>query len=87
MPIYLVKVPGGRICLGGVHATQGDGEMIGHTVDVPDRVTLKVELVKGLQPDGTTLFPLLEDPSFLARRLSAEKWNRDAGQRTGNDGG
>jgi hypothetical protein len=47
--------------------------MTGHTVDVPDRVTLKVELVKGLQPDGTTQFPLLQDPSLLVRPLSGEE--------------
>jgi acetamidase/formamidase len=65
-----VKVPGGGIYLGDMHALQGDGEIAGHTCDVAGTVTLQVELLKGLGLDGPVLFPVAEDLPFLARPLS-----------------
>ena len=32
-----VKVPGAGIYFGDMHAMQGDGEIAGHTMDVPER--------------------------------------------------
>src|SRR6185312_8093971 len=66
-----VKIPGGGVYLGDMHAMQGDGEIAGHTADVAGTVTLQVEVVKGLGIDGPVLFPLEEDLPFLARPLSA----------------
>ena len=66
-----VKVPGGGVYLGDMHALQGDGEIAGHTADVSGTVTLQVEVLKGLAIDGPVLFPLAEDLPFLARPLSA----------------
>ncbi len=66
-----VKVPGGGVYLGDMHAMQGDGEIAGHTADVAGTVTLQVDVVKGLGIDGPVLFPLAEDLPFLARPLSA----------------
>jgi hypothetical protein len=43
-----VKVDGGGIYLGDMHALQGDGEIAGHTCDVSGTVTLEVEVIKGL---------------------------------------
>ena len=43
-----VKVAGGGVYLGDMHALQGDGEIAGHTCDVAGTVTLQVEVVKGL---------------------------------------
>ena len=43
-----VKVDGGGVYLGDMHALQGDGEIAGHTCDVSGTVTLEVEVVKGL---------------------------------------
>jgi formamidase len=65
-----VKVPGGGVYLGDMHALQGDGEIAGHTADVSGTVTLQVEVLKGLAIDGPVLFPVAEDLPFLARPLS-----------------
>jgi formamidase len=71
-----VKVEGGGVYLGDMHALQGDGEIAGHTCDVSGTVTLEVEVLKGLAIDGPLLFPLAEDLPFLARPLSAEERTR-----------
>ncbi|MEJ2600839.1 MAG: acetamidase/formamidase family protein [Anaerolineales bacterium] len=65
-----VKVPGGGVYLGDMHALQGDGEIAGHTCDVSGTITLQVHLMKGMQLEGPVLFPVLEDLPFLARPLS-----------------
>jgi acetamidase/formamidase len=66
-----VKVPGGGIYLGDMHAMQGDGEIAGHTCDVSGTVTLQVHVLKGLAIDGPILLPVPDDLPFLARPLSA----------------
>jgi formamidase len=68
-----VKLDGGGIYLGDMHALQGDGEIAGHTCDVSGTVTLQVEVLKGLGNDGPILFPLEEDLPFLAKPLSEEE--------------
>jgi formamidase len=69
-----VKVDGGGIYLGDMHALQGDGEIAGHTCDVSGTVTLQVELIKGgLGIDGPVLLPLREDLPFLAQPLDANE--------------
>ena len=73
-----VKVPGGGVYMGDMHALQGDGEIAGHTCDVAGTVTLEVEVVKGLGIDGPVLFPVAEDLPFLARPLSAAERARAA---------
>lgn len=71
-----VKVPGGGVYLGDMHALQGDGEIAGHTCDVSGTVTVQVHVLKGLNIDGPILFPVLEDLPFLARPLSEEERTR-----------
>ena len=71
-----VKLPGGGIYMGDMHALQGDGEIAGHTCDVSGTVSLQVEVIKGLGIDGPLLFPLEEDLPFLARPLSAAEHER-----------
>ena len=71
-----VKVDGGGVYLGDMHAMQGDGEIAGHTTDVSGTVTLEVELIKGLGIDGPLLFPVAEDLPFLARPLTDEEHAR-----------
>jgi acetamidase/formamidase len=71
-----VKVRGGGVYLGDMHALQGDGEIAGHTCDVSGTATLQVEVLKGLGIDGPVLFPVAEDLPFLARRLSAAERER-----------
>ena len=68
-----VKVDGGGVYLGDMHAMQGDGEIAGHTTDVSGTVTLEVEVIKGLDIDGPVLFPVAEDLPFLARPLTEEE--------------
>jgi acetamidase/formamidase len=80
-----VKLPGGGVYMGDMHALQGDGEIAGHTCDVSGTVTLQVEVLKGLGIDGPVLFPLPEDLPFLARPLSAAEHERalELGRRYG----
>jgi acetamidase/formamidase len=68
-----VKLEGGGVYLGDMHALQGDGEIAGHTCDVSGTVTLEVEVIKGLGIDGPLLFPVPEDLPFLARPLTEEE--------------
>jgi acetamidase/formamidase len=65
-----VKVAGGGVYLGDMHALQGDGEIAGHTSDVSGTVTLQVHVIKGLAIDGPILLPLEEDLPFLAKPLT-----------------
>lgn len=74
-----VKLEGGGVYLGDMHALQGDGEIAGHTCDVSGSVTLQVELIKGLGIDGPILLPVPEDLPFLARPLSEEELERARG--------
>jgi acetamidase/formamidase len=66
-----VKVAGGGVYIGDVHAMQGDGEIAGHTTDVSAEVTLEVRVIKGLKLGGPILLPPVEDLPYLARPLSA----------------
>ncbi len=66
-----VKVRGGGVYLGDMHALQGDGEIAGHTCDVSGTVTFQVQVIKGLTIDGPILFPVAEDLPYLARPLTA----------------
>ncbi len=68
-----VKVAGGGVYLGDMHAGQGDGEIAGHTMDVAGSVTLQVEVVKNYPIDGPVLFPLVEDLPPLAKPFTAEE--------------
>ena len=68
-----VKVKGGGIYMGDMHALQGDGEIAGHTADVSGIITLQVHVIKGLKIDGPILLPLTEDLPYLARPLSREE--------------
>jgi formamidase len=71
-----VKLAGGGVYMGDMHALQGDGEIAGHTCDVSGTVSLQVEVIKGLGIDGPLLFPLEDDLPFLARPLSAGERER-----------
>jgi acetamidase/formamidase len=71
-----VKVPGGGIYMGDMHALQGDGEIAGHTCDVAGTVTLEVHVIKGLNVDGPILFPVANDVPYLARPLDETELER-----------
>jgi len=68
-----VKVPGGGVYMGDMHAQQGNGEIAGHATDVAGEVEAEIELIKGLAIDGPILLQRLDDLPFLARPLSAEE--------------
>ena len=68
-----VKVPGGGVYAGDVHAMQGEGEIAGHTTDVSATVVLQVSVIKGLAIDGPILLPRIEDIPYLAQPLTAEE--------------
>jgi acetamidase/formamidase len=80
-----VKVEGGGVYLGDMHALQGDGEIAGHTCDVSGTVTLQVSVIKGLGIDGPVLLPVEEDLPYLARPLTAQERERalEVGRRHG----
>jgi acetamidase/formamidase len=71
-----VKVKGGGVYLGDMHALQGDGEIAGHTVDVSGIVTLQVHVIKGLTLEGPILLPIVEDLPYLAQPLSDAERSR-----------
>ncbi len=71
-----VKIAGGGVYLGDMHAQQGDGEIAGHTADVSGTVTLQVHVLKGLELDGPVLLPVPEDLPYLARPLTAAEQER-----------
>ena len=68
-----VKVPGGGVYVGDMHAFQGNGEIAGHTADVAGVVTLQVHVIKGLALSGPMLLPVEDDLPHLAKPLSCEE--------------
>jgi len=68
-----VKVDGGGVYAGDMHAMQGDGEIAMHTCDVSGVVVLQVKVLKNLNISGPILLPLEEDLPHLARFLYAEE--------------
>ncbi len=65
-----VKVTGGGIYLGDMHAMQGDGEIAGHTTDVSGIAHLQVSVLKNINIDGPILLPNIEDLPYTAKPLS-----------------
>lgn len=70
-----VKVPGGGVYVGDMHAMQGDGEIAGHTTDVAGLVELEVHVLKGLTIEGPILLPNIEDLPYTAKPFSKEELN------------
>lgn len=68
-----VKVQGGGIYLGDMHAMQGDGEISGHTADVAGIVHLQVHVLKNVNIDGPILLPNQEDLPYTAKPLSEKE--------------
>jgi len=69
-----VKVDGGGVYVGDMHAMQGDGEIAGHTTDVSGEATLEVHVIKGLKLDGPILLPPEEDLPLLAKPIREAEW-------------
>jgi len=71
-----VKVDGGGVYAGDVHAMQGDGEVAGHTADVSAETTVSVSVIKGLKLEGPILLPPEEDLPPLAKPWRKDEWER-----------
>src|SRR5699024_8905171 len=56
-----VKVPGAYFYTGDCHAGQGDGELCGGALEIPAKVTLKFNLIKGKSIE----WPRIESPEEL----------------------
>ncbi|MFC7285243.1 acetamidase/formamidase family protein [Phocicoccus pinnipedialis] len=82
-----VKVEGGGVYMGDMHAMQGNGEIAGHTTDVSGNVKLEVSVIKGLKLEGPVILPLVEDLPLVAKpfsekeleaaRLLSEEWGME----------
>ena len=68
-----VKVDGGGVYVGDMHANQGDGELSLHTTDVSGHAELGVEVIKGLDIDGPLLLPNGEDLPHIAQPYTDEE--------------
>lgn len=68
-----VKVPGGGIYIGDMHAMQGDGEIAGHTTDVSGIVQLQVHVLKKTNIEGPILLPNEEDLPYTAKPFTKEE--------------
>ncbi len=71
-----VKVPGGGIYIGDMHAMQGDGEIAGHTTDVAGIVQLQVHVLKKVALEGPVLLPNEEDLPYTAKPFTKEEKRR-----------
>ena len=80
-----VKVDGGGIYVGDMHANQGDGELALHTTDVSGRAEFEVEVIEGLDIDGPLLLPNEEDLSHIAKPYSDA--DRERGRELGAEYG
>ena len=68
-----VKVPGGGVYVGDMHAMQGDGEIAGHTTDVSGIVQLQVHVLKKVHLEGPILLPNVEDLPYTAKPFTKEE--------------
>jgi acetamidase/formamidase len=60
--LYLpVKVKGALLHLGDVHAIQGEGEISGIAAEMPAKVTVKIDLIKGKEIE----WPRLENDDYI----------------------
>lgn len=66
-----VKVKGGGVYMGDMHAQQGNGEIAGHATDVAGEVEVEVELIKNLPIDGPILLQRADDLPLMARPIDA----------------
>ena len=80
-----VKVDGGGLYVGDLHANQGDGELSLHTTDVSGYTDLEVEVIKGLDIDGPLLLPNEEDLPHIAKPHTDDE--RAAGEALATDYG
>jgi len=80
-----VKIDGGGVYVGDMHANQGDGELSLHTTDVSGRAEIDVEVIKGLDIDGPLLLPNEEDLPHIAKPYTDEE--RETGRELADEYG
>lgn len=68
-----VKVKGGGLYIGDMHAMQGDGEIAGHTTDVAGIVHVKVSVIKKANLQGPIVLPNVEDLPYTAKPFTKEE--------------
>lgn len=68
-----VKVKGGGVYLGDLHAMQGNGEIAGHTADVAGIIRLRVKVIKNLNNKGPIILPTIDDLPSLAKPYTNEE--------------
>ncbi len=74
--LYLpVEVGGALLSIGDGHAAQGDGEVCGTAIESPFRLTVKLELEKGLAPP----FPRFTTPGPVTRHIDAKGYEVTTG--------
>jgi acetamidase/formamidase len=73
-----VRIEGGGLYVGDLHANQGDGELSLHTTDVSGRTELEVEVIKDLDLGGPLLLPNEADLPHIAQPYTDAE--REAGQ-------
>jgi acetamidase/formamidase len=71
-----VKVDGGGIYIGDMHANQGDGELALHTTDVSGFTEFDVEVIKDLDIDGPLLLPNEADLPHISKPYTDEDIER-----------
>ncbi|UTF54733.1 acetamidase/formamidase family protein [Natronosalvus rutilus] len=71
-----VKVDGGGIYVGDMHANQGDGELSLHTTDVSGRTTFDVEVIEGLELAGPLLLPNESDLPHISKPFTDAELER-----------
>ncbi|WP_458207493.1 acetamidase/formamidase family protein [Haladaptatus sp. NG-SE-30] len=71
-----VKIDGGGVYVGDMHANQGDGELSLHTTDVSGRAELGVEVIKGLDIDGPLLLPNEADLPHISKPYTDQEIER-----------
>lgn len=68
-----VKIKGGGIYMGDLHAMQGNGEIAGHTTDISGIIRLRVKVIKNLKNRGPIILPITSDLPSLAKPYSKEE--------------
>lgn len=81
--IVPVKVDGGGIYVGDMHANQGDGELALHTTDVSGWTEFEVELIEDVDIDGPLLLPNEEDLSHIVAPFTDA--DKDRGRALGRE--
>ncbi|GKZ14693.1 acetamidase/formamidase family protein [Haladaptatus sp. T7] len=71
-----VKIDGGGVYVGDMHANQGDGELSLHTTDVSGRAEFEVEVINGLDIDGPLLLPNEEDLPYISKPYTDREMER-----------